>query len=148
MHAIYLLIIFTVTVLTTFSISINMATIPGTPAMCRVPTSYTWAMTTTSAHSDDTDGTTGSYIGSPTPYIPILPLSAIRIPSFGWDRGNRYSKWLRFRIELDSIFDTLTYASLTAKDWIALIMHLMGTEMQKACYYWQEPECDTMELDI
>ena len=95
MHALYLLIIFAVTVLTTFSISINMATMPGTPTMCRAPTSYTRVTTTTSAHSDDRDETTDTCNGSPTP---SLPSSGIKIPSFDWDKGNRYSKWLRFRI--------------------------------------------------
>ena len=42
MHVIYLLI-FAVTVLMTFSISMNMVTIPGTPAMCGASTSYTRA---------------------------------------------------------------------------------------------------------
>ena len=105
-----------VTVLTTFSIPMNMVIIPGTPAMCRSPTSYTRAMTTTSACFDDTDGNTGTCNGSPTPYMPILPSSAIKIPSFHWDKGNRYFEYMRFQIELYSIFDTPTYASLTAKD--------------------------------
>ena len=116
MHIIHLLIIFTVPVLMTFSISMNMAIIPGTPAVDRAQNFYTRAMTTTSACSDDTDETTGTCNGSPTPYVPILPSSAIKIPSIDWDKGNRNSEWLRFRIELDSIFDTSTYGSLTAKD--------------------------------
>ena len=115
----------------TSSISMNMVTIPGTAVMCRVPTSYTRVMTTPGAHSDDTNGTTGTCSGSPTPYMFSLPSSAIKIPSFDWDKGNRYSEWLRFRIELDSIFDTPTYASLTTKDHIALIVHGMGPKMLK-----------------
>ena len=114
MHAIYLLTMFDVTVLMPFTISMNMITIPCTPPMCRATTSYTRAMTTTSACGHDTGGTTGTHNGSSTPYKPILPSSAIKTPSFDWDNGNRYSKWLRFRIELDSVFDTPTYASLTA----------------------------------
>ena len=55
MQAIYLLIIFAVTVLTSFSISMNMAMVQGTSAVCRAPTSYTMAMTTPSACSDDTE---------------------------------------------------------------------------------------------
>ena len=129
MHVIYLLIIFAVTVLANFSISMNMATIPGTPAMCRPQTSYTRTMTTASACCGDTDGTTGTCNCSPMPYMPCLLSSTIKIPSLDWDKGNRYSKWLRFRIELDSIFDTPTSACLTAKNQIALIVHWMGPEM-------------------
>ena len=69
MHAIDLLISFAVNVLTTFSISMNMASI------------LTRAVTTTSAHLDDTNGTIGTCNGSPTPYVPSLPSSAIEIPS-------------------------------------------------------------------
>ena len=47
MHGIYLLIILAVPILTTFSISMNMITILGTPVMHRAPTSYTRAITTT-----------------------------------------------------------------------------------------------------
>ena len=108
-----------------------MVTFPGTPAMCRAPTSYTKAMTSISAWCDNMDGTTCTCNGSPTPYVPSLPSSANRTPSLDWDRGNRYSEWLRFRIKLDSIFDTPTYSSLTAKDQIALLVHWMGPEMQK-----------------
>ena len=116
MHVIYLLIIFAVTVLMIFSISMNMVTIPGTQAMCQVPTSYARVTTTTSAHCDDTDRTTGTCNGSPIHYVPSLPSSAIQIPAFDWNKDNRYSEWLRFRIELDPVFDTPTYASLKAKD--------------------------------
>ena len=80
--------------LVTFGISINIVTIPDSPAMVGTPTSYTRVMTTTSAHSDNTDGTTGTCNGSPSPYVPRLPSSAIKISSFDWDKGNRYSKWL------------------------------------------------------
>ena len=73
MHAICLLLIYAVTVLTTFSISITVVTIPGTQTMCRPSTSYTRETTTTSACSDDTDGTTGTCNSSPTPYVPSLP---------------------------------------------------------------------------
>ena len=128
MHAMFLLIVF-VAVLITFSISMNVVTIPGTPAVWRAPTSYTRALTTTSACSDDTDGTTGTCNGSPKPYAHSLPSSAIKIPSFDWDKGNRNSEWLSLRIELDSILDTPTHVSLTAKDQIALIVHWMGPEM-------------------
>ena len=83
-----------------------------------------------------------------TPYMPSLLSSAIKIPSSDWDKGNRYSEWLRFRIELDSIFDTPTYTSLTAKDQIALMLHWMGPEMQKLYYSWPEPEHDAIELNI
>ena len=82
MHAIYLLIIFGVTVLMTFSISMNMVTIQGTLAMCRVQTSYIRVTTTTNACSDDTDGTIGACNGSPAPYVPSLPSSAIKLPCF------------------------------------------------------------------
>ena len=116
MYNIYLLITFAVSVLMNFNISMNIVTISGIPAMCRATTSYTRAMATTSACSDDTDGATGACNGSSTPYLPSLPSSAIQIPSFDWDKCNRYSKWLRFTIELDSIFDTPAYASLRAKD--------------------------------
>ena len=64
------------------------------------------------------------------------------------DKGNRDSKWLRFRIELEFIFNTPIYTSFTAKDQIALIVHWMGPEMWKLYYSWPEPESDTMELDI
>ena len=47
---------FAVTELMTFGISMNMVTIPDTPAVCRAPTSYTRAMITTSGCSDNTDG--------------------------------------------------------------------------------------------
>ena len=114
MHVVYLLIIYIVTVLMTFSISINLATIPGKPAVCRAPISYTRGMTTTSAHSDDTDETIGTCNGSATPYMPSLPSSVIRISSFDWENGNKYSEWLSFRIELDSVFGTPTYTSLTS----------------------------------
>ena len=70
----------------TFSISMNMATIPSKPAMCRAPTSYTRATTTTRAHSDHTDRTTGTCNGSQTPFIPSLPSSSNKIPSFDWDK--------------------------------------------------------------
>ena len=93
-----------------------MVIIPGTQAMCRVPTSYTGTTTTTSAHSDDTDGTTGTCNGSPKHYLTSLCLFAIKIPSFDWDKGNGYSEWLRFRIEIDFTLDTPTYASFTAKE--------------------------------
>ena len=61
----------------------NMATMLGTLAMCWDPTSYTREPTTTSACSDDTDGTTGTCNGSPTLYVPHLPSSAIK-DSFLW----------------------------------------------------------------
>ena len=123
-----------------------MVNIPGTPAMCRA--SYTRAMITTSACHDYTDGTTGTYKGSPTPYMPNLLSSAITIPSFDWDKSNRYSKWLSLRIELNSIFDTPTYTGLTAKDQITLTVHCIGPEMHKLYYLWPEYECDKMKLDI
>ena len=58
-----------------------------------------------------------------------LTSSAFEIPMFDWDKGNRYSEWLRLRIKLDSIFDTPVYASLKAKDQLVLIVHWMGPEM-------------------
>ena len=70
MHAIYLLLISAVNMLTTLSISINMVTIPGKPAVYRTPTSYTGAMATIDPCSDDTNGTMGTCNGSPTPYVP------------------------------------------------------------------------------
>ena len=76
--------------------------------MCRAQTSYIRAITTTSACSDDTAGTTGTCNGSPMPYMPSLPSSVIKSPSFDWDMGIRYSYWLRFQIELDSISNTTT----------------------------------------
>ena len=108
----------------------NMVTIPAHQLCAEAPTSYTRATTTTSAYSDDTDGTAGTCNGSPTPFMSSLPLSAIKITSFDRDKGNRYSEWLRLRIEFDSIFDTPTYAHLTAKDQIALIVYGMGPDMQ------------------
>ena len=147
MHVIYLLIIFAVTVLRTFSVSMNMVTIPGTPVMCRAPTSYSRATTTASACSDHTDRTTGTCNGSPKPYMPSFPSSTIKIHSFDWDKL-RYSEWLRFRTEFDSIFDTPTYSSLTAKDQIVLIVHWLDREMQKLYYSSPESECDAMEPDI
>ena len=146
MYAIYLLINFAVTVLTTFSISMSMVSIPGTTAMCRAPTPSTRVTATTTACSDDTDGTRGTCNGSSTPYVPSLSSSAIRIPTFDWDMGNRYSEWLKFIKELYSIFYTPTYTSLTAKDHISLIVHWMGPEF-KLYYSLQEPACNTMELD-
>ena len=148
MHATYLLLISAVTVLMTFSISMNMVNIPGTPVMCRAPTSYTRAATTTSACPDDTDKTTDTGNGSPTPYMPSLPSSANMTHSFAWDKGNRYSQWLRFRIELDSLFDTPTYVSFTAKDQSALIVHWIGPEIQQLYCSWPKPECNAMKLDI
>ena len=91
MHTTYLLIIFAVTVLMTFSISMNMVIIPDTPAMCRALISYTRTMTTTFACSDNTEGITGTCNGCPTPYMPCFSSSVIKIPSFGRDKGNRYS---------------------------------------------------------
>ena len=126
MHAIHLLLISAVTMLMAFSILINMSTISSTLAMCRALTTYTRALTTPHAYSYDTDGPTGTLNGSPKLYAPTLPSSAIKIPSFDWDKGKRYPEWQRFRIELDSIFDTPTYASLTAKNQIVLILHWMG----------------------
>ena len=79
MHAIYLLIIFAVTVLTTFSISMNMATISGTPAMYRAPTSYTRGVTTTSAHSDETDRTTTHAIGLQHLMCSVCPHLLLRL---------------------------------------------------------------------
>ena len=111
MHTTYLLIIFAATVLITFSISMNMLTIPDTQAIYRALISYTRAKTTIIACSDNTEGITGTCNGCPTPYMPSFPSSLIKTPSFGRDKGNRYSKYLRFRIELDSIFDTPTYTS-------------------------------------
>ena len=126
MYDIYLMLVSAVTVLMTCSISINLVTIQDTPGVCRALTSYPRATTTVSACFDDTDGTTGTCNGSQTPYVSSLPSSAIKIPSFDWDKGNRYSEWLRFRIELDSIFDTPTCASLTCNDQTALIVHWMA----------------------
>ena len=79
MHAIYLLFTFAVTVLMAFNEHGNYL---RHTAVCRAPTSYTRTITTTIEHSDNTDGTTGTCNGSPTPYVPILSSSAIKIPSF------------------------------------------------------------------
>ena len=68
------------------------------------------------------------------------------LPSIG--TGVTVTEWLGFRMELDSIFNTPTYASLTAKDQIASIVHWMGPEMQNLYYSSSESECDAMELDI
>ena len=73
-------------------------------------------MITTSVCSDVTDGTTGTSNGSPTPYVPSLPSSAVKIPSLIGTLVTGTLEWLTFRTELESTFDTLTYTSLTAKD--------------------------------
>ena len=106
-----------------------MVAIPGTPAMCRVATSYTRQKLLLVLALTIQMRTTGTFNGSTTPYTSSLPSSAIKIPSFDWDKGNMYSDSLRFRIDLDSILHTPTYASLTAKDQIALIVHWMDPEM-------------------
>ena len=93
-----------------------MEAILGTPAVCRAQMSYARTMTTTGACSANTDGTTGTCNGSPIHYMLCLPTSAIKIPSFDWDKGSRYSEWLRFAKELDFTFDISTYASITPKD--------------------------------
>ena len=133
MHAMYLLLISAVNVFMIFSFWINMATIPDTPAVCKAPTSYT-------------NGTTGTCNGSPLPYMSSLPSSAIKIHSFDWGQGNRYSKWLRFRIELDSHIWYSNICKFYSQGLNCLNSALDGPRDVKES--WPEPECDRIELDI